>query len=119
MTETVDAIGHRVVHGGDQFVEPTRITPEVLFEIKELTVLAHLHIPANVAGIEACITQYPESFKWRCLIRLFTVLCQDVQSTMPLIERQRKSMAYVDLVFMDCLIDGRPIRWQKQDGRTT
>ena len=37
VTEKIDAIGHRVVHGGERFVEPTRITPEVLSEIKGLT----------------------------------------------------------------------------------
>ena len=60
VTETIDAVGHRVVHGGERFVEPTRITPEVLSEIKGLIDLAPLHIPANVAGIEACSTHYPE-----------------------------------------------------------
>ena len=63
VNDTIDAIGHRVVHGGERFVEPTRITPEVLSEIKELTELAPLHIPANVAGIEACSTQYPETLQ--------------------------------------------------------
>ena len=60
VTERIDAIGHRVVHGGERFVEPTRVTPEILSEIKDLTALAPLHIPANIAGIEACNTQYPE-----------------------------------------------------------
>ena len=59
LTEPIEAIGHRVVHGGERFVDPTRITPEVLSEIKGLTELAPLHIPANVAGIDACRTQYP------------------------------------------------------------
>ena len=60
LTESIEAIGHRVVHGGEQFVEPTRITSEVLSGIKDLTELAPLHIPANVAGIEACTSQYPD-----------------------------------------------------------
>ena len=63
VTETIDAIGHRVVHGGERFVEPTRVTSEVLSEIKGLTDLAPLHIPANIAGIEACSTQYPETLQ--------------------------------------------------------
>ena len=63
VTETIDAIGHRVVHGGERFVEPTRITPAVLSEIKGLTELAPLHIPANIAGIEACNAQYPNTLQ--------------------------------------------------------
>ena len=62
VTETLDAVGHRVVHGGERF-NAHEITPEVLSEIKGLTELAPLHIPANVAGIEACMTHYPETLQ--------------------------------------------------------
>jgi acetate kinase len=48
------AIGHRVVHGGDKFWQPTKITPKVTSEIKKLSPLAPLHNPANLAGIMAC-----------------------------------------------------------------
>ncbi len=63
VTIEIDAIGHRVVHGGERFVEPTRITPSVLAEIKSLVHLAPLHIPANLAGIEACAEQYPQTLQ--------------------------------------------------------
>ncbi|MFI6507288.1 acetate/propionate family kinase [Streptosporangium sp. NPDC050855] len=46
------AIGHRVVHGGTAFTEPTPITDEVVAGIRELVPLAPLHNPANLAGIE-------------------------------------------------------------------
>ncbi|MGW4422046.1 acetate kinase [Streptosporangium sp. NPDC004631] len=46
------AIGHRVVHGGTTFTEPTLITEEVVRKIEELIPLAPLHNPANLAGIE-------------------------------------------------------------------
>ncbi|GAA4223416.1 acetate kinase [Streptosporangium album] len=46
------AIGHRVVHGGKTFTEPTLITDEVIKKIEELVPLAPLHNPANLAGIE-------------------------------------------------------------------
>ncbi|GAA3092349.1 acetate kinase [Streptosporangium carneum] len=46
------AIGHRVVHGGTTFTEPTLITEEVVRKIEELVPLAPLHNPANLAGIE-------------------------------------------------------------------
>lgn len=47
------AVGHRVVHGGDRFFAPTLIDDEVAATIAELSVLAPLHNPANLAGIEA------------------------------------------------------------------
>ncbi|MBO0979918.1 acetate/propionate family kinase [Microbacterium sp. SD291] len=47
------AVGHRVVHGGARFYEPTPITRDVEEQIDELSVLAPLHNPANLAGIRA------------------------------------------------------------------
>ena len=44
------AVGHRVVHGGARFFEPTLITPLVEINIDELSVLAPLHNPANLRG---------------------------------------------------------------------
>lgn len=53
------AVGHRVVHGGARFFEPTLITPGVESGIDELSVLAPLHNPANLAGIRAARTAFP------------------------------------------------------------
>jgi acetate kinase len=53
LTETITAVGHRVVHGGELFTDSALITPEVLDKIKSLTPLAPLHNPANILGIEA------------------------------------------------------------------
>ncbi|MGN7225695.1 acetate/propionate family kinase [Dietzia maris] len=47
----VEAIGHRVVHGGPAFHEPVEVTPEVEADIEKLEVLAPLHNPANLRGI--------------------------------------------------------------------
>ena len=49
----IDAVGHRIVHGGARFYEPTRIDAAVLNEIHALTALAPLHNPSGLAGIEA------------------------------------------------------------------
>jgi acetate kinase len=54
------AVGHRVVHGGARFFEPTLITPLVEINIDELSVLAPLHNPANLAGIVAARTAFPD-----------------------------------------------------------
>jgi acetate kinase len=52
--EKIDAIGHRVVHGGEKYHDATRITPQVKKTIKNLIELAPLHNPPNLEGINAC-----------------------------------------------------------------
>ena len=47
----LDAIGHRVVHGGEEFHSPTLIDDKVIEEISKLSSLAPLHNPANLEGI--------------------------------------------------------------------
>ena len=47
------AVGHRVVHGGEQFVEPTLVDDRVVEAITDLVPLAPLHNPGNLAGIRA------------------------------------------------------------------
>ncbi|MER7766599.1 acetate kinase [Kitasatospora sp. NPDC096140] len=54
------AIGHRVVHGGKRFTEPTVITEEVLGEIRRLIPVAPLHNPANITGIEVARALRPD-----------------------------------------------------------
>ena len=49
----INAIGHRVVHGGEKFKESCLITDEVIETIRELSPLAPLHNPAGILGIEA------------------------------------------------------------------
>lgn len=58
--DELDAIGHRVVHGGEQFKDAVIITDEVIKEIKENETLAPLHNPAAVLGIEACRKVIPD-----------------------------------------------------------
>ncbi|WP_040532648.1 acetate/propionate family kinase [Leeuwenhoekiella blandensis] len=48
----VDAVGHRVVHGGKQFTKTIKVNDEVKANIKRLFSLAPLHNPANLTGIE-------------------------------------------------------------------
>lgn len=50
----IDAVGHRVVHGGEKFASSTILTEEVLAAIEECNDLAPLHNPANLIGINAC-----------------------------------------------------------------
>lgn len=50
----IDAVGHRVVHGGEKFASSVIITDEVVDGIEECNDLAPLHNPANLIGIRAC-----------------------------------------------------------------
>ena len=57
--DEIEAVGHRVVHGGEIFTESVLLTDEVMKTIRELTPLAPLHQPANIQGIEACKALMP------------------------------------------------------------
>ena len=56
----VDAVGHRVVHGGEKFASSVVLTEEVLAQIEECNDLAPLHNPANLIGIRACQELMPD-----------------------------------------------------------
>ncbi|MGD0836933.1 MAG: acetate kinase [Polyangia bacterium] len=55
----VDAVGHRVVHGGEKFSQAALVTPGVRAAIEECIAIAPLHNPPNLAGISACETIFP------------------------------------------------------------
>jgi acetate kinase len=57
--DEVDAIGHRVVHGGEQFREPVRVDDAVKKGITDCAALAPLHNPPNLGGIVACERVFP------------------------------------------------------------
>lgn len=56
----IGAVGHRVVHGGEQFKDPTLITKEVIKEIAKLSKFAPLHCQPNVIGIEVLQELLPD-----------------------------------------------------------
>ena len=57
--DELDAIGHRVVHGGEHFKDAVLVTDEVIEEIRKSAELAPLHNPAAILGIEACRNVVP------------------------------------------------------------
>ena len=57
--DEIDAIGHRVVHGGQKFAKSVLIDEEVKDALRRCTDLAPLHNPANILGIEACEKAMP------------------------------------------------------------
>ena len=58
--DELDAVGHRVVHGGEKFKESVLITDDVIQEIRNNSDLAPLHNPAAILGIEACRKVMPK-----------------------------------------------------------
>jgi acetate kinase len=56
----IKAVGHRVVHGGRDFLTPTKLTVSVVEHLKTLIPLAPLHQPHNLAAIEAIFTWAPQ-----------------------------------------------------------
>lgn len=57
--DAIVAVGHRVVHGGEEFTEPTVITKRNLPRLEKYNKLAPLHNPANIQGIKACFKLLP------------------------------------------------------------
>ncbi len=56
----IDAVGHRVVHGGEAFASSVLITPEVVQQIEACSVLAPLHNPPNLRGYHAAYAALPD-----------------------------------------------------------
>ena len=59
--DEIAAVGHRVVHGGEKYSDSVLINDEVLQSIKDCIVLAPLHNPPNIIGIEACKELMPNT----------------------------------------------------------
>ena len=57
--EELDAVGHRMVHGGEKFNKSVRLTPEVMKAFAECNDLAPLHNPANIKGVNAVTALLP------------------------------------------------------------
>jgi len=62
-TSEIDAVGHRVVHGGEAYSGAVVITEAVKTKVKELIPLAPLHNPANLQGIEVAEQFFPEAIQ--------------------------------------------------------
>ena len=57
--DEIDAVGHRLVHGGEKFAKSVLITEEVIETVESLNSLAPLHNPANLMGVRACMEIMP------------------------------------------------------------
>jgi acetate kinase len=59
--DEINAIGHRIVHGGPYFTQSTLVTPEVIAELENCRDLAPLHTEPHLMGIRGCIEYMPET----------------------------------------------------------
>jgi len=85
----IDAVGHRVVHGGERFFKPTVITSAVKKDIHHLAELAPLHNPLNLEGIEAMEKIYPDVPQVAVFDTAFHHTMPQAQQTYPIPEGWR------------------------------
>ena len=57
--EEIDAVGHRVLHGGEKFADPVLVNDQVIHDLESIIDLGPLHMPANISGIKACQKAMP------------------------------------------------------------
>jgi acetate kinase len=69
--QDLDAVGHRVVHGGAQYNQPHLITPELVATLRELVPLAPDHLPHELKAIEAVSRSYPALKQVACFDTAF------------------------------------------------
>lgn len=69
--DRIKVVGHRVVHGGEEFVETTKINSEELKKLEKYNDLAPLHNPANLMGIEAALNLLPDVPNYACFDTAF------------------------------------------------
>ncbi len=69
--DSVAAVGHRVVHGGPDLIDPVRINASLMAVLKGLIPLAPLHQPHNIAGIEAATKAFPGAPQIACFDTAF------------------------------------------------
>jgi acetate kinase len=90
---SVSGVGHRVVHGGSRFTKPTRISPEVLAVLRELTPLAPLHQPYNLDAIEVVAERMPAVPQVACFDTSFHRTFSAVVELVPLpLELRQKGL---------------------------
>jgi acetate kinase len=69
--QSLDGVGHRVVHGGERYAEPTRITPELVATLDSLIPLAPEHLPHEIRAISAIAQEHPGLAQVACFDTAF------------------------------------------------
>ena len=89
---TIDAIGHRVVHGGPDFTGPVRVDEDVRAALEELVDLAPLHLPASLAGLDTVGAAFPDVPAVACFDTAFHATIPPEASTYALPEAWRTGL---------------------------
>jgi acetate kinase len=84
------SVGHRFVHGGRHVLEHSRLTPDLLRELKLAADYAPLHVPPALQVVETVGRQFPETPQVICLDTAFHRTMPDVSRTMPLPAKVRE-----------------------------
>lgn len=79
--EEIGAVGHRVVHGGEEFTGSVLITPEVIASIERFADLAPLHNPPNLTGIRAAMHELPDVPQVACFDTAFHATIPEIAYT--------------------------------------
>ena len=82
--QEIEAIGHRVVHGGEIYDAPAAITPELLSYLAGITPLAPNHMPGTLESIQAFLTTYPNARQVACFDTSFFKDIPEVAKTLPI-----------------------------------
>ena len=101
---SIDIIGHRVVHGGEEFNEPTVVDDEVIQKIEELIHLAPLHNPANLEGILLAKQKAPNTTQIAVFDTAFHSQMPEVAYLYALPYEMYEKHKIDDMVFMEHLI---------------
>ena len=80
-------VGHRIVHGGPDFLAPVQITPEVLTRLEAMTPFAPLHQPQTLAPAHAIMAYRPELMQVACFDTAFHRTMPDIARLLPLPRR--------------------------------
>ena len=101
----IDAVGHRLVHGGEEFASSVLINQDVINKVIECSDLAPLHNPANLKGVramEALIPGIPQ-------VALSTRPCRIMRICTVCLTRCTRNMAYVVMASTEPVIDMYPV----------
>jgi len=89
-----DAVGHRVVHGGDRFSQPARVTDAVLADLDSFSSIAPLHNPPAIALMKACWERYPDLPQVAVFDTAFHATIPDYARTYPLPRQLREDFGF-------------------------
>lgn len=110
--EEIDAVGHRVVHGGETFNSSVFITDEVITKMKDCIELAPLHNPPNLKGIFAISSLLPHVLRWVSSTQRSTRPCLSMHICMRYPTHCTRNMVYVATDFTEpataMLVKGLP-----------